>query len=98
LKRKLPHLERGEELGPEAFLRNEAWGSRMSLDLKSNVHQIQLKAIKPFARTVYEFGEFCLDVEHLMLSREGVELPLTPKQVETLLALVERSGEIVSKD
>src|SRR6185369_13198240 len=33
-----------------------------------------------------------------MLSRQGVEVPLTPKVVETLLALAERAGEIVSKE
>ena len=33
-----------------------------------------------------------------MLYRKEQEVSLTPKQVETLLALVERGGEIVSKD
>jgi DNA-binding winged helix-turn-helix (wHTH) protein/tetratricopeptide (TPR) repeat protein len=47
---------------------------------------------------VYEFGEFRLDAEHLMLSRGSSEIALAPKAVETLLALVERRGEIVSKD
>jgi Tol biopolymer transport system component/DNA-binding winged helix-turn-helix (wHTH) protein len=70
----------------------------MSLDLKSNVHQINLTAVTPTSPKVYEFQEFRLDVEHLMLYRRGEELSLTPKQVETLLALVEHSGEIVSKD
>jgi DNA-binding winged helix-turn-helix (wHTH) protein/tetratricopeptide (TPR) repeat protein len=70
----------------------------MSSDSKSNVHQIKLKVVKPPVSRSYEFEDFQLDGEHLMLSRNSQELPLTPKQVETLLALVERRGEIVSKD
>lgn len=48
--------------------------------------------------TVYEFGDFRLEAAHLMLYRNLEEISIAPKQVETLLALVERSGEIVSKD
>jgi DNA-binding winged helix-turn-helix (wHTH) protein/TolB-like protein/Tfp pilus assembly protein PilF len=70
----------------------------MSLDLKSNDHQNNLTTANPSGQTNYEFQDFRLDVEHLMLYRNGDEVSLTPKQVETLLALVERSGEIVSKD
>lgn len=46
----------------------------------------------------YEFGDFRLDADHLMLYRGTQEVPLAPKAVETLLALVERSGEIVRKE
>jgi DNA-binding winged helix-turn-helix (wHTH) protein/TolB-like protein len=70
----------------------------MSSDLKSNLHQINLKAVKPSDSGVYEFEDFRLDAAHLMLYCKEEEVHLTPKQVETLLALVERSGEIVSKD
>src|SRR5215213_11676587 len=47
---------------------------------------------------IYEFDEFRLNVDQLMLYRNDVEIPLRPKAVETLVALVERSGEIVTKD
>lgn len=70
----------------------------MSLDLKLIVDEFNLSLVKPSARSVYEFQEFRLDAEHLMLYRDNTEIPLRPKQVETLLALVERRGEIVSKD
>jgi DNA-binding winged helix-turn-helix (wHTH) protein/TolB-like protein/Tfp pilus assembly protein PilF len=70
----------------------------MSLELESNVHQNNLKTDKSPERKVYEFEGFRLDAAHLMLYRDGEELSLTPKQVETLLALVENRGEIVSKD
>ncbi len=46
---------------------------------------------------VYEFGPFRLDVERLLLYRDGVPIALGPKVVETLLVLVERPGELVSK-
>src|SRR6476646_3357528 len=70
----------------------------MSSDSKSNVHQIRLTVVSPTVCKVYEFEDFKLDAEHLMVTRNSQELPLTPKQVETLLALVEKRGEIVSKD
>ncbi len=70
----------------------------MSLDLKSNLLQNNFKAVKPCNSAIYEFEGFRLDAAHLMFSRNGEEISLTPKVVETLLALVERSGEIVSKD
>jgi len=47
---------------------------------------------------VYEFGDFRIDVDHLMLYRCGDEIPLVPKAIETLLALIERRGKIISKD
>lgn len=45
----------------------------------------------------YEFDEFRLDPAERVLWRDGVPVPLTPKAFETLLALVERSGHIVTK-
>jgi len=45
----------------------------------------------------YEFGAFRLDVRERALWCEGKLVPLTPKLVETLLALVEWSGHIVDK-
>ncbi len=46
---------------------------------------------------VYEFGAFRLDAERLLLYLNGAPVALGPRVVETLLALVERAGEIVSK-
>lgn len=70
----------------------------MSLDLELNEPQINLSLVNPPDHLIYEFGNFRLDPEHLMLYVDGEEVSLTPKQVETLLALVEKHGEIVSKD
>ena len=70
----------------------------MSLDLKSNNHQINLGVVKEHVGLSYEFESFRLDGEHLMLYRQDDEVSLTPKQVETLLALIEKKGEIVSKE
>lgn len=49
-------------------------------------------------RTIYEFEDFRLDVAYLMLYRGGEEILLAPKAVQTLLALIERRGEILGKD
>ncbi|MGH9937967.1 MAG: winged helix-turn-helix domain-containing protein, partial [Blastocatellia bacterium] len=52
------------------------------------------KQIKQF----YEFGPFRIDPSQRALFREGRLVALPPKIFETLLALVERSGQIVEKD
>jgi DNA-binding winged helix-turn-helix (wHTH) protein len=70
----------------------------MSLDLESNQDQINVSEVNGHVWLIYEFEDFRLDQEHLMLYRNDEEIPLTPKQAETLLVLVERSHEIVSKD
>jgi DNA-binding winged helix-turn-helix (wHTH) protein/TolB-like protein/Tfp pilus assembly protein PilF len=46
----------------------------------------------------YEFGPFRIDPTERVLFREGKPVLLPPKIFETLLALVERSGQIVDKD
>jgi len=44
------------------------------------------------------FGEFVLDVANARLTRAGRELPLTPKPFALLAELLQRPGELVSKD
>lgn len=47
---------------------------------------------------IYEFEDFRLDEAHTMLYRSDQEVVLPPKAVETLLALVRRSGHILTKE
>jgi len=49
-------------------------------------------------KQIYEFGCFRLDAVKRLFWRDGELVPLTPKSLETLLALVERRGEILDKD
>ena len=44
------------------------------------------------------FGSYTLDVEERVLFRDGQPVALPPKDIETLLLLVERAGHIVEKD
>ena len=53
---------------------------------------------EPLPQKIYEFEQFRLDTEHLMLYKDGEPVSLPPKAVETLQALVERNGQIVHKD
>src|SRR5437016_1152085 len=54
---------------------------------------------KPRGNTIiYEFGAFRLDAAQRVIFRGGRPVPLAPKVLETLLALVERSGTLVTKD
>lgn len=70
----------------------------MSSDLKSNNYQFKFKVDKSRSQKTYEFEEFRLDAAHRLLYKNGSEISLTPKVVETLLALVEHCGEVLSKD
>ncbi len=47
--------------------------------------------------SVYVFGPFQLDAARLLLLENGVPVPLGPKVVETLLALIEHPGDVLSK-
>ncbi len=47
---------------------------------------------------LYEFGPFRLDPREHLLLRESNPIPLTPKAFDTLLALVENSRHVMSKD
>jgi DNA-binding winged helix-turn-helix (wHTH) protein/pimeloyl-ACP methyl ester carboxylesterase len=49
------------------------------------------------ANSVYEFGPFRLEVREHRLSKDDRSLPLTGKAFNTLRVLVERHGELVSK-
>jgi len=70
----------------------------VSLDLNSIVSQFNIKMANLRRKTIYEFENFRLDAGHLMLYQNGREISLAPKVIETLLALVERCGEVLSKD
>ena len=70
----------------------------MSSDLSSIQSQFNLNSVNPNSESIYEFEDFRLDGAHLMLYKDEQALALAPKVVETLLALAERRGEIVSKD
>lgn len=70
----------------------------MSLNLSSNFLQFKIEMAKPSRQGVYEFDGFRLDAAKLMLYRDGQEISLPPKTIETLAVLVENHGEIVAKN
>ena len=47
--------------------------------------------------SLVRFGSFMLDPRRLLLLRAGEPVALGPKVVETLVVLVERAGELVTK-
>jgi TolB-like protein/DNA-binding winged helix-turn-helix (wHTH) protein len=70
----------------------------LSLHLTLVVSNFILGMAHATEQRIYEFGDFRIDVDHRMLYHQGSETPLVPKAVETLLALIERRGKIISKD
>src|SRR5262245_15117400 len=55
-------------------------------------------AMSPQDHRIYEFGPFHLDATRRVLLKGGQPQKLFPKEFDTLLALVERSGELLGKD
>jgi TolB-like protein/DNA-binding winged helix-turn-helix (wHTH) protein/Tfp pilus assembly protein PilF len=47
---------------------------------------------------IYQFGDFRLDPEKRLLSRDGSLVPLTPRVFDTLLYLVSHHGEMLEKE
>jgi len=50
------------------------------------------------SRHIYKFGAYRLDTEEKVLMRDGQAVPIPPKDLDTLVVLVERAGHIVEKD
>jgi DNA-binding winged helix-turn-helix (wHTH) protein len=48
-------------------------------------------------RELYEFGPYVLDSEQMILRTGESVVQLPPRVLETLLALVKRRGEVVTK-
>src|SRR5688572_16288249 len=69
----------------------------MSSGITSNLSQRNFNAGSFAGNEVYEFDRFRLDVANRMLYENGRPVSLAPKVIETLIALVERRGEVVSK-
>lgn len=53
--------------------------------------------MEPPAQQRYSFGPFVLDPVEKVLLRNGRPVPLPPKALETLLALIERRGHVLEK-
>jgi DNA-binding winged helix-turn-helix (wHTH) protein/TolB-like protein len=54
--------------------------------------------MNPEIHHAYQFGPFRLDLRQRHLMRAETLVPLTPKLFETLLALIEQAGAVVTKD
>ncbi len=70
----------------------------MSLDLTLKNREINFNVTNSSQHKVYEFEDFRLDAATKLLYRSGEQLVLTPKAVETLIALVERQGTVITKE
>src|SRR5512139_588580 len=70
----------------------------MSLDSTLNFPDFNFAMQSNGKYGVYEFDEFRLDADKLMLYRGEVEITMPPKVVKTLVVLVESGGTILSKE
>ncbi len=71
---------------------------KMSFDKHSLISQQVLNESNHCVDESYSFDDYRLDAAHLMLYKDGRVVALKPKVVETLVALIEKRGEVISKD
>lgn len=77
--------------------RPDRWVRLKSSEKRSIIAQLFLKAVMSNpVKQFYELGPFRIDVANRLLLRDGEPLPLTPKAVDTLLALVQHSGQALN--
>lgn len=60
--------------------------------------ELRIKGGMPFPRRFVEFGPFTLDTERHDLSRNGTRVRIPGKVCHVLLALLERPGDIVTRE
>ena len=65
----------------------------MSLDLTLKNREFNFNVTKYSQHKVYEFEDFRLDTATRLLYRNGDQVLITPKAVETLIALVEGQAD-----
>ncbi len=70
----------------------------MSLDLTLKNREFNFNVTNLSQNKVYEFEDFRLDAATRLLYRNGDQVLITPKAVETLIALVEGRGEVIGKE
>src|SRR5438045_1836214 len=70
----------------------------MSLDLSSSFPQFRISMGGGSKNGILAFDNFRLDVDKLMLYRDGDEVLIAAKIAKTLAVLVEHAGTIISKD
>jgi DNA-binding winged helix-turn-helix (wHTH) protein len=61
------------------------------------IDELSEEAMPRPEKRFYEFGPFRLDITTRVLLRESEIVPLTPKALDILLALIERRGELVGR-
>ena len=75
--------------------------SRHGLEVLTIALRFSSELFRPHERATeapFEFGPFSLDPGKRLLLRNGAAVPLAPKVLETLLALVEHRDRVLSKD
>lgn len=70
----------------------------MSLDLTLKNLEFKFNVSDPRENRVFEFEYFRLETASKLLYRDGKQVDITPKAVETLIALAENEGKVISKD
>ncbi len=70
----------------------------MSLDLPLKNLEFNFNVTNLSQNRIYEFEDFRLDAATKLLYRSGEQVLLTPKAVETLIALAENHGEVIGKE
>src|SRR5690349_24672069 len=85
----------GLDIGPRDWGKSSGGRSIVSqLFINSSIRA----PMTSYGNNFYEFGPFRVDPRNHLVLRNGEPLPLTPKAVDTLVALMATAGQVVAKD
>src|SRR5262245_1021353 len=86
------------DLTPDAAAKSYEQPKETLLNFMRISGRIHGAAMSLQTKHIYEFGPFRLDAAEHLLLRDGEAVPLTPKAVNLLLALVEGHGHLLEKE
>ncbi len=68
------------------------------LELMARVQALLRRTRRPPAPETYRFGEVEIDFKHLLATRAGAPLDLSPREFAILACLIARRGEVVTRE
>src|SRR5215831_887573 len=87
----------GADVTPDAAAKSFGCPKETLLNFMRISRRIHGAAMSLQTKHIYEFGPFRLDRSEQLLLRNGEAIPLTPKALDLLLALVEGHGRLLEK-
>lgn len=91
----LEDIVRGYECGADDYMGKPFYMRELVLKVKALIKRKQ--NVKP-TQTQWVLKDLIIDILHKKVTRLGTEIPLTPREYQVLITLVEAKGDLVTKE